>query len=1017
MKCASSPSCTCAEGTCSYATREQPCASGSCNAGVCGTSRCEGMYCDKPPARHCKDDSTLLVFSPRGPCSSADGVAECLYSTREIPCESKCENGYCVEDPCLGVTCTVPPASYCSGSELVVFEPGGRCDKGACVYDSHREACANGCDAGQCVDQPCVGVTCASPPASYCVDGVTLRSFGSGTCEQGTCVYAPTDETCEAGCNAGQCAGDPCNGVLCNTPPPSACTGDGALRAWDGQPGQCVDGGCEYATFDQACGGGCDAGQCVGDACAGVTCASPPADYCADDATLVRYGDATDTCDNGACIYGSETVSCPSSCKAGQCVEGSESCEADTCNDHGTCSDTGGEVSCSCDDGWTGDRCEDNVDECATGEHDCDAHATCTDTDGAWECTCNAGYEGNGTSCSEIDGCAGDPCFGGVSCTDVPAPGTGYTCGACPTGYEGDGETCTDIDGCAGDPCAAGVACTDVPAPGSGYTCGACPTGYEGDGVTCTDIDDCAPNPCENGGTCTDLVANFSCSCTFGWGGDTCADCEVTNGGLEQCDGFDNDCNGQTDESLTIACGGADPNGCGVGYDEPCPNGANEGLCEEGTRGCDSASASPGNPVWLPTCENATSPATDVCDLQDNDCDGVADEDYDLQYDVSNCGGCGNDCTTMGSLWPDFGSTLPAHAASVACDTGSCVVTSCDPGWDDDPGNSFADCLVDSSVPVGCSGAINFPDANLEARVRTVIDKPTGDIYYADLSGLTSFSAQSSGIANISGMQCFTGLTFLDLAWNQYSDLSSLSGLTNLQDLRINDNQITSVAPLSGLANLTQLGLNANQISDISPLSSLTSMTKLSLFDNQIADINALANMTGLTELFLYNNQIVDIGPLAGMTSLTQLYLYNNQIANISALCNLTSLTYLRVESNQILDVTPLANLTNITHLVLDDNQITDISSLDGLTKIWFFEAASNQITDVDALQYLPNLSFVYINDNQITNLAPLVSNAGVGSGDTVRAQDNSLNCTDAQVQADLTELESRGVNLTHDCW
>ena len=46
--------------------------------------------------------------------------------------------------------------------------------------------------------------------------------------------------------------------------------------------------------------------------------------------------------------------------------------------------------------------------------------------------------------------------------------------------------------------CFAGVTCHDVPAPGSGFKCGSCPPGYTGNGVSCTDVDDCsvAQKPC-----------------------------------------------------------------------------------------------------------------------------------------------------------------------------------------------------------------------------------------------------------------------------------------------------------------------------------------------------------------------------------------------------------------------------------------------------------------------------------------------------------------------------------------
>lgn len=60
---------------------------------------------------------------------------------------------------------------------------------------------------------------------------------------------------------------------------------------------------------------------------------------------------------------------------------------------------------------------------------------------------CNPGYEPAGDHCTDTDGCAGDACFPGVTCTDVPAPGSGHTCGPCPDGYQGDGETCIATSG------------------------------------------------------------------------------------------------------------------------------------------------------------------------------------------------------------------------------------------------------------------------------------------------------------------------------------------------------------------------------------------------------------------------------------------------------------------------------------------------------------------------------------------------------------------------------------------
>jgi hypothetical protein len=93
-------------------------------------------------------------------------------------------------------------------------------------------------------------------------------------------------------------------------------------------------------------------------------------------------------------------------------------------------------------------------------------------------------------------------CAPGVECTEVAgAP----VCGPCPGGTTGDGVVCTEVDGCAVSPCFPGVDCTDVPAPGEGAVCGRCPAGTSGDGFNC------APDVCEpgcadwqvcSGGTC-----------------------------------------------------------------------------------------------------------------------------------------------------------------------------------------------------------------------------------------------------------------------------------------------------------------------------------------------------------------------------------------------------------------------------------------------------------------------------------------------------------------------------------
>ena len=62
---------------------------------------------------------------------------------------------------------------------------------------------------------------------------------------------------------------------------------------------------------------------------------------------------------------------------------------------------------------------------------------------------CASGWTpaGKGFACSDVDGCLRTPCFAGVTCTDVRAPGVGSTCGSCPSGYTGDGAKTTVDEG------------------------------------------------------------------------------------------------------------------------------------------------------------------------------------------------------------------------------------------------------------------------------------------------------------------------------------------------------------------------------------------------------------------------------------------------------------------------------------------------------------------------------------------------------------------------------------------
>ena len=92
---------------------------------------------------------------------------------------------------------------------------------------------------------------------------------------------------------------------------------------------------------------------------------------------------------------------------------------------------------CSCRSGFTGSRCETNINECARSP--CANGSTCIDRINDYTCACPPGYTGR--HCDKpTDRCASLPCLNGGTCT-VGAKGQ-PTC-ICPPHY--DGPQCKSI--------------------------------------------------------------------------------------------------------------------------------------------------------------------------------------------------------------------------------------------------------------------------------------------------------------------------------------------------------------------------------------------------------------------------------------------------------------------------------------------------------------------------------------------------------------------------------------------
>uniref|UniRef100_A0A667ZDP2 Growth arrest-specific 6 n=1 Tax=Myripristis murdjan TaxID=586833 RepID=A0A667ZDP2_9TELE len=130
-----------------------------------------------------------------------------------------------------------------------------------------------------------------------------------------------------------------------------------------------------------------------------------------------------------------------------------DQCSPSPCNPRGMvrCEDKKGDFLCHCFTGWTGARCEKDVNECSKRNGGCDHE--CNNTMGSYRCSCHQGYTLVARHiCEDVDECKDPGVCGTARCVNNQGS---YDC-LCETGYMYDNETksCIDVDECEEGVCA-----------------------------------------------------------------------------------------------------------------------------------------------------------------------------------------------------------------------------------------------------------------------------------------------------------------------------------------------------------------------------------------------------------------------------------------------------------------------------------------------------------------------------------------------------------------------------------
>jgi hypothetical protein len=160
--------------------------------------------------------------------------------------------------------------------------------------------------------------------------------------------------------------------------------------------------------------------------------------------------------------------------------------------------------------------------------------------------------------------------------------------------------------------------------------------------------------PCDNG-----LLGVCKGTGTYGCKADgTGVQCNITNPGqsptAEVCNGLDDDCDGKVDEGLTNCTCNPSPEICN-GSDDDCNGLVDDGVGPQGCAITNSFGSCPGTApcAGTPGCLtspagcygacNAQTPAAEICDGKDNNCDGVCDGFNAACSNVNSPGGPASD--------------------------------------------------------------------------------------------------------------------------------------------------------------------------------------------------------------------------------------------------------------------------------------------------------------------------------------------------------------------------------------
>jgi len=397
----------------------------------------------------------------------------------------------------------------------------------------------------------------------------------------------------------------------------------------------------------------------------------------------------------------------------------------------------------------------------------------------------------------------------------------------------------------------------------------------------------------------------------------------------------------------------------------------------------------------------------DVNECQLGLCDATANcSDGEGSFSCS----CGS-----GSYGNGFFCKTEDDCASDPCGAnGSCVNTpagyacQCDVGF-----QGSDDCAA-------CGEELVIADEGLRGAINLQLGRAFDDaspISIASLADETDLDASGYFITDLSGLECWNSLEWLDISNNPLNSaaLAPLSTLNRLVELDLDCVDVASLGALSNHPTVRWLSASAydcgRQLEDASAVGSLAQLEYLDLSGHDLTSVAFLASLKALRSLRLSGNQLADLSALDEMSGVWGLDLGSNSLNDLDGVAGMVSLQSLGVPDNELSSLAPISALTQLVLVNAAGNQLSTLPDLSGLPNLHDLVADMNELTSVERLANLTQLSHASVASNELETLDPLLDGSFRG---TLVISDNPLPCSSEGTS--IATLRSRGVQILGEC-